>query len=211
MMNKKDEHETIYQGLKESGYKGWGGVSYDSRMNGWDDSLNKIFKTINLSKGKVLELGCGSGDVSIKIAEMGYEVIGVDFSPTAIEWAREKANSKELSIEFLSQNVCEEDLLSGNQYELIIDGNCLHCLFDEERTMFYTNVKRLLSKTGVFYVGSAISSPGGDSNPQISSIDRCILTQEALEKELELMGFVKMETWIIEHKTHNHYRGLFHL
>lgn len=68
-----------------------------------------------------------------------------------------------------------------------------------------------MSKTGVFYIGPAIMSPKGDLNPVISSIERCILKQEALEEVLEHMGFIKMETWISEHKTHNHYRGLFHI
>jgi hypothetical protein len=68
-----------------------------------------------------------------------------------------------------------------------------------------------LTKTGIFYIGSAILSPEGDLNPVISSIERCIVKQEALEEELELMGFIKIETWISEHKTHNHYRGLFHI
>lgn len=61
---------------------------------------------------------------------MGHKVTGLDFSPTAIEWAIEKAESKELSIEFLPLSVCEKDLLQGRQYDLVIDGNCLHCLFE---------------------------------------------------------------------------------
>lgn len=82
---------------------------------------------------------------------------------------------------------------------------------NEERTMFYSNVKRLMTESGLFYIGSAILSPEGEQSPIISFIERCILTQEALEKELEHMGFVKIETWISEYKTHNHYRGLFHI
>ncbi|BCN30914.1 hypothetical protein bsdtb5_22090 [Anaeromicropila herbilytica] len=180
-------------------------------MAGWDDSLKNIFTAIHLKEGSILELGCGAGDVSIKLAQMGHKVTGVDFSPTAIKWAREKAKSKDVSIEFITGSVCEEDLLSGMKYDLIIDGNCLHCLFGEERILFYSNVKRLLSKTGIFYIGSAILAPEGEPNPTISSIERCILTREALEKELELMGFVVIETWITEHKAHNHYRGLCHI
>ena len=36
--------------------------------------------------GRVLELGCGAGDLSLALAEHGYEVHGVDIAPTAIDF-----------------------------------------------------------------------------------------------------------------------------
>jgi len=40
--------------------------------------------------GKVLDVGCGSGEIARVIKEKGYLVSGVDFSPTAIELARKQ-------------------------------------------------------------------------------------------------------------------------
>lgn len=208
-MIKTNEHDEIYQKLQSLGYKGWGGKNYDYRMNGWDDNLNKIFGFIKLETGKVLELGCGAGDVSLKLAQMGFDVTGVDISPTAVKWAQKKSQSLSNSIDFIAQNVCEPTLLEGMKFDLIIDGNCLHCLFDDERVAFYNNVKRLLKESGNFFIGSAILSNEDDPIPKLSSIERCVITKEKLESELMEMGFIKKKSWISKHETHSHYRGIY--
>jgi len=40
---------------------------------------------------RVADLGCGTGSVSVLLAESGYEVLGLDFSPRMIERAQAKA------------------------------------------------------------------------------------------------------------------------
>ena len=41
----------------------------------------------------VLDVGCGSGDLSIYLAQLGYQVVGIDFVETAITSAQEKVGS----------------------------------------------------------------------------------------------------------------------
>ena len=45
--------------------------------------------------GRVLELGCGTGRVTIPIAQAGVDVVGVDFSPVMLEVARRKIERAE--------------------------------------------------------------------------------------------------------------------
>lgn len=45
-------------------------------------------------------------------------------------------------------------------FELIIDGSCLHCLIDDERVIFFAEVRRLLKPDGLFVVSSMCGSPG---------------------------------------------------
>lgn len=40
---------------------------------------------------RVLDLGCGSGATSVYLAERGFDVLGVDFTPVALERARARA------------------------------------------------------------------------------------------------------------------------
>lgn len=55
--------------------------------------------------GVLLDLMCGIGRVSIPLAEMGYRVLGVDFSPIYIEYARRKASELGARAEFMECDV----------------------------------------------------------------------------------------------------------
>lgn len=58
-------------------------------------ALMRIFSSEGVhSEAKVLDLCCGIGRHSIFLAERGYNVVGVDLSPTLIARAREIASSR---------------------------------------------------------------------------------------------------------------------
>ncbi|MGQ9818675.1 MAG: class I SAM-dependent methyltransferase [Candidatus Kapaibacteriales bacterium] len=50
---------------------------------------------------KILDVGCGTGNYSIKIARLGANVIGIDCSEPMLKIARKKAESLNLNIEFI--------------------------------------------------------------------------------------------------------------
>ncbi|MEM7801715.1 MAG: class I SAM-dependent methyltransferase [Chloroflexota bacterium] len=74
---------------------------------------------------KVLDVGCGTGSLSILLAELGHRVIGVDVSPEMISLAREKAVRYQLPIEFQVRNAAALDL-SVRLFDLIL---CRHLLW----------------------------------------------------------------------------------
>ena len=49
---------------------------------------------------RILDLGCGAGRTTIPLAEMGFEVVGIDLSPAMIELARELAELSQVEPEF---------------------------------------------------------------------------------------------------------------
>jgi SAM-dependent methyltransferase len=56
--------------------------------------LEKLFETYGMAGTTVLDLGCGTGQHSIRLAQRGYEVTGVDRSPEMLRIARVKAEQK---------------------------------------------------------------------------------------------------------------------
>ncbi len=53
--------------------------------------IAKILSNHGISKGRILDLMCGNGRIAINLAKLGYNVVGVDFSPLYIEDANKKA------------------------------------------------------------------------------------------------------------------------
>ena len=56
----------------------------------WADFLEKLFRREKKPVHTVLDLACGTGTMSFLLAERGYEMIGVDFSPEMLAVAAEK-------------------------------------------------------------------------------------------------------------------------
>ncbi|WP_135820615.1 class I SAM-dependent methyltransferase [Halostella litorea] len=50
---------------------------------------------------RVLDVGCGTGVVSLLLAALGHDVVGVDFAPAMLDRAREKARRANRSVAFL--------------------------------------------------------------------------------------------------------------
>ena len=60
-----------------------------------------------LKPGKALDLGCGSGVLSLALAERGWTVTGVDFADTAISLAQAAAADRGLEVAFVVADVVE--------------------------------------------------------------------------------------------------------
>lgn len=57
--------------------------------------------------GKLIDLPCGNGRLSIPMALLGYEVTGVDFSQTLVEEARSKAKAYKCKTNFIKADMRE--------------------------------------------------------------------------------------------------------
>ena len=84
-----------------------------------------IRRTLNFIKGycknpamQILDLGCGPGIYTKKLAEDGHHVTGMDISKNSIEYARSQATKNNLQIDYICQNYLELDM--SNQFDLII-------------------------------------------------------------------------------------------
>lgn len=74
------------------------------------DYYCRLLSLCAVNDGILLDLGCGTGSMSIEAARRGFEVIGVDLSPAMLTRAREKAAEAGLDILWLCQDMCELDL-----------------------------------------------------------------------------------------------------
>ena len=95
-------------------YTGFASV-YDILMNHipydkWADYIENILKKHGIDKGLLLELGCGTGKMTRRMAKKGYDMIGIDISQEMLSIAREKSEGLDDGILYLCQDMREFEL-----------------------------------------------------------------------------------------------------
>ncbi len=102
-------------------------------------------------KGRVLDVGCGTGENSLFLSSKGHEVWGIDLVDVAIERANAKAKERGLKATFKVHSAFKLDLL-GKKFDTVIDCGMFHTLDDDERTCFLDNLRSALVMGGVYHM-----------------------------------------------------------
>ncbi len=89
----------------------------------WTDLLRTIV-TVK-SPAKMLDLGCGTGSLSLILAEFGHDVTGIDFSPAMIALAEAKARAAAQNITFQTMDAAFPHF-PNQQFDLLL---CRHVLW----------------------------------------------------------------------------------
>ena len=122
---------------------------------------------------KALDIGSGTGDNSIWLAQQNFHVVGIDTSEIAIEKAKEKALKADaqctfMVIDFLTSHI------EGAPFGFAFDRGCFHSLHsDKERKSFAENVHGHLEKDGLWLslIGNADEHRQGPGPPQRTARD----------------------------------------
>lgn len=78
-------------------------VPYDK----WAELVTEKAKKYEVTGDRLLDLGCGTAELSVRLSESGFHVTGVDLSEDMLAVAQAKANEKGLEMEFYQQNMAE--------------------------------------------------------------------------------------------------------
>lgn len=123
--------------------------------------------------GPVLDVGCGSGDLAISLAQRGFQVLGIDFVDTAIAQAQEKASalSPEVArrLDFQVADALQPSRLQ-RQFGAVVDSGFFH-LFEPDQSDHYVNdLASVLLPGGRYYLlAFAIEFPIPNSPRQVSA------------------------------------------
>lgn len=77
------------------------------------------------TRARILDIGCGTGSLSLVLAELGHAVTGIDFAPAMIDQARAKAHAAGQPIPFQVMDAATPDF-APDQFDLIL---CRHLLW----------------------------------------------------------------------------------
>ena len=120
-------------------------VPYDE----WADYIEKTLKQYNIDKGIVLELGCGTGSMTRRLAAMGYDMIGIDYSEEMLAIARERDGS-DSGILYLCQDMREFELYGTVAAVFSVCGTMNYITSEEELLKVFRLVNNYLDPQGIF-------------------------------------------------------------
>ena len=102
------------------------------------------------ASGDVLELACGTGQLTVPIASAGLPIIGLDLSAPMLNAARERAAARKVLVEHLQGDMRNFDL--GRRFALIFiaRNSLLHLHSSEDILAAFAMVRRHLAPGGTF-------------------------------------------------------------
>lgn len=129
---------------------------YDALMAGvpykiWVRYIHDIMSEYDFKPHRVLELACGTGNVSFLMAEMGYQVTGVDLSEYMIQEAVRKAKERKLPVQFYVGDLRTLDLPEKDfDLELCLFDSLNYILDQDELQEAFTHAAAHLREGGLF-------------------------------------------------------------
>ena len=111
----------------------------------------ELVRAGELNNGSVLDVGCGTGENALYLAEKGFSVSGVDLSNRAIAAARAKAAERKMKVDFREGNVLSLDF-KDSTFDNIIDSGLFHTFPDDDRPVYAREVARVLAQRGKYFM-----------------------------------------------------------
>ncbi len=170
------------------------------RLDGAYDRLTSLIKR----RQRVLDIGCGTGALTVRAAFKGAKVKGIDVNEQMLEIAKKRVAEAKLeqSVELCEMGVAELEGEEAANYDVVMSGLCFSELTGDELIYTLKEVKRILKPGGAVLIADEIR-PNGISKRILNWLIRfplviitCLVTQTTtravrnLPEKMEEAGFL---------------------
>lgn len=127
---------------------------YRSPGAGWTKSqppteLVGLVENKQVKPCKSIDIGCGEGFYSIYLASKGFNVLGIDLSEQAIEYAKENAKQAKRRIRFMAMDI--NSLLQLNEtFDFVLEWSVMHHIMPPKRPKYINDVSETLRDGGKY-------------------------------------------------------------
>lgn len=143
---------------------------YDLSEQGSNNNDIEFYSKLLKNTNKALELGCGTGRITIPLKKIGINIDGVDFASEMIKIAKKKAKQEGLDINFKVDNAIS--FKSKDKYDSIIfTYNSLVMLSKKDLIIFVKNLKNNLKEDGLFAFDISIPNKKYNKLPLLTKKD----------------------------------------
>lgn len=113
----------------------------------WADYLHEVLKSYEITNGLLLDLGCGTGKLTRQMAQLGYDMIGVDNSMEMLQIAKEQECT---DILYLLQDMQEFELYGTVRAVYSACDSLNYILSEEDMLTVFRLVNNYLDPGGIF-------------------------------------------------------------
>ncbi len=190
-------------------------VPYDE----WCAYLHSLLTQYGVEDGLVLELGCGTGEMTERLAALGYDMIGVDNSAEMLEIAQEKKDASGHDILYLLQDMREFELYGTVRAVVSVCDSINYVTDREELVRVFALVNNYLDPGGVFIfdmntagkyreLGESVIAENRDEG---SFIWENWYDEETRINEYDLTLFLRQEDGLYEKYEETHYQRAYEI
>ncbi|WP_047981436.1 class I SAM-dependent DNA methyltransferase [Ornithinibacillus contaminans] len=122
----------------------------DAPYDKWVTFTEAVLESYQVSGAKVADFGCGTGEITVRLSENGYEVTGVDYSADMLAIAEQKGTAANQTIRWIHQDLRE---LAGISQMDVVVSYCdvmNYITAKEDVQQVFKNVNKALSDNGLF-------------------------------------------------------------
>jgi SAM-dependent methyltransferase len=116
-------------------------------------------------RGRVLDVGCGTGEHVLMAAGLGLDATGVDLAENALQTAREKARVRGLTARFLCHDARKLAEL-GESFDTVLDCGLFHIFTDDDRAPFVRSLWSAIRPGGRYFMLCFSDQQPGDWGPR---------------------------------------------
>lgn len=208
--------------LKMQPYTGFATV-YDLLMDHipydrWADYVERIFKEHRVEKGLVLELGCGTGNMTRRMADKGFDMIGLDSSEEMLSIARELSSEQDDGILYLCQDMRDFELYGTVAAVICVCDSINYMITEEDIRKVFGRVGNYLDPGGLFFfdmdTGYLYEEILGDNTTVMNREEGSVIWEntfypEEMINEVNLTLFIRKEENLYQKKEETHVRKAY--
>jgi cyclopropane fatty-acyl-phospholipid synthase-like methyltransferase len=165
----------------------------------WDIGAPQPAMTALLKKyppvNPILDIGCGSGDLAIYLAQLGFQVVGIDFVESAITSAQAKVDSlPHKTAQLLSFQVADalKPSLLQKKFGAVVDSGFYHLFNPDQCDRLIDEIASILLPNGCYYLHEfAIEFPVPNVPRQVTADE--IQTRFTIDKGWQIKEIQSVE------------------
>lgn len=124
--------------------------AYDLEYQNYLKDVPFLSEWADRQQGTIIDLGCGTGRVTIPLAELGHKLIGVDLHEGMLEQAKAKTADTPLAVEWVLQDCTQLALTLKSPFIYMTGNSFQHFLTNESQNRLLQSVWNHLEPGGVF-------------------------------------------------------------